>query len=178
MRDVQFSSIRISEFLTDVPKNFPVSCPTLTPDSRLKDRIVVLGGTYSRADLHETPWGTRQGAELVAMAVEQLFDPTPLRAFSDVSQIVLETLIAILIAAIHHWIRPFPATFITLILLAGCAVVSSEVMLFLGGYEFGLIPFILGLLIHQLVCSAERATVVAEQLENISVRAKVQASGQ
>jgi CHASE2 domain-containing sensor protein len=164
--DVSFQSIRLSDFLTEAPKEFPVSCPILAPDSRLKDRIVVLGGTYSRADLHETPWGSRQGGELVAMAIEQVFDPAPLHEVAEYFIIGLELAIAFLIATIHHWIRPIPATVFTLILLPLGMIVSAELMFLFGDYEVGIVPFMLGLLIHQLVGSAERAEHMTRRLEH------------
>ena len=164
--DVQFQDIRLSEFLAGPPAGFPASCPSLSPDPRLKDRIVLLGGTYSRTDLHETPWGPRYGVELMAMAIEQVFDPVPMHEVAEYFLIGLEIVLGFLVAAIHHWIRPVSATVFTLILLPLGVIVSAEMMFLLGDVEVGVVPFIVAMLIHQLVGSAERAEHIARRAEH------------
>jgi CHASE2 domain-containing sensor protein len=158
---IDFMDVPLSGLLTEAPsvspETFPASCPDLPPDDRLQGRIVVLGENYSRADEHETPWGPLRGAQLVAMAIEQAFSPAPQHDVDELFLIVLEVGIAFLIAAIHHWIRPIPATVITIILLPAGVIISSELMFLFGDYEVGIVPFMVGMLIHQLVGSAERA---------------------
>ena len=75
----EFQEIRLSEFLDKKDaQTAPESCAPGEADPRLEERIAILGGFYSREDQHETPWGTRRGVELVAMAIEQVFRPEPL----------------------------------------------------------------------------------------------------
>jgi hypothetical protein len=170
--DFVFRDIRLSEFLTGTSTELPESCSAQQPDPRLKDRIVVLGGTYSRADAHQTPWGSRAGSELVAMAIESAFDPVPPHKLGEYAEIAIELLIAMLIAAIHHRVRPIPATLFTLGFLPFGALISAEMMFLLRDQAVGIVPFMIGVLIHQLVGSASRAQVLVSEFEKAENRSQ------
>jgi hypothetical protein len=106
------------------------------------------------------------------MAIEQVYYPKPLREVAEFANVILEIAIAFLIGAIHHWVRPIPATLITLGLLPLGLVVSAELMFMLGDYEVGIVPFMVGMLVHQLVGSAERADHLAREVEHLEVEVK------
>ena len=171
LNDFNFLPMGISEFMPADksgqanPRGFPTVCPVSTKDPRLAGRIVILGGRFSRGDIHQTPWGRKQGAELVAMAIEHILDPASRPELAEYALLGFELVLAILIALIHHWIRPIPATIATLALLPLAVICAAELMFQLGGYQLGVVPFIVGMLIHQLVGSAERAEHLTHELE-------------
>jgi hypothetical protein len=170
--DIKFLPIQISEFMSRdeaggaKPRGFPTSCPATAYDERLRGRIVILGGSFSRADEHDTPWGKHQGAELVAMAIEHILRPEDRLGLSEYVLSALELVIALVIGVIHHWIRPIPATMFTLILLPVSVILAAECMLYFGRFQVGVVPFVVGMLIHQLAGSADRAEDLVKELEH------------
>ena len=169
--DLTFLPIGVSEFLErdDTgganPRGFPASCPAGAADDRLKGRIAILGGSFSRTDEHYTAWGKHQGAELVAMAIEQALRSRDGIELGEYALLAVELAIAFLIGAIHHWIRPIPATVITLVLLPLSVMAAAECTLYFAGLQVGIVPFVVGMLIHQLAGSAERAEEMVRRLE-------------
>lgn len=168
-QDFQFQEIRLSEFLPRPARKIPASCKPETADPRLAGRIVVLGGFYSRDDRHETSWGTRRGAELVAMAIEHRFRPAPLHKMADAAKWILKFLLALLIAYIHHRLRPLAATAATVLLMPVAVVILGEAMFQFGSYEVGVVAFAVGILIDQLITAAERAEHLAQRIETQNV---------
>ena len=168
-RDVRFQEIRLSELLPKPTGRIPASCKPDTVDPRLAGRIVVLGGFYSRDDRHETSWGTRRGAELVAMAIEHVFRPAPLHKMATTAKWSLKILLALLIAYIHHRLRPLAATAATVLLLPVAVVILGEVLFQFGSFEVGVVAFAVGILIDQLITAAERAEHLAQRIETENV---------
>jgi CHASE2 domain len=175
INDVTFMTIRLSEFFQGInPTEFPAACPAQAADPRLEGRIVVLGGRFSRSDAHLTPWAanplalqSKPGAELVASAIEQGLVPRRPKRAAELALVSIEFFLAIVIGVVHHWIRPIPATILTLVLIPVGIVMGSEALFWFGSYEVGIVPFIVGCLIHQLVGAAERAEHVASELEEM-----------
>src|SRR5262249_7994807 len=127
-------------------------------DPRIAGRIVFLGGTYSTADRHSTPWGPKDGVKLHAMAVEAAFRGTSQsHAFVLPFKLLFKLLLAFAIAATYHWLRPIPAAIATVILLPVAVWLSGTVMFWLGNYEIGVVPFIVGILLEQQVSLVERS---------------------
>jgi hypothetical protein len=120
---------------------------------------------YSRGDVHDTPWGARPGSELVAMAIEQLFQPEALHHLATPAKWLAKIVLALAIALIHHFMRPIAATIATLVVLPVSVVVLAEVLSQLGSYEVGVVAFGVGILIEQLVGGAERAEHLAHHAE-------------
>jgi CHASE2 domain-containing sensor protein len=169
--DYDFLPIRLSDFMGQTaPAEFPRICEAAAVDPRLAGRIVVLGGFYSREDRHDTPWGTRESARLVAMAIEEAFHGGPMHKLADPVKWMLKLLLALLIACIHHWVRPVAATALTIGGLLPAAVLVSGELAFRFGYDVGVVVFGLGILIEQLLAGAERANELARELEKRSRR--------
>lgn len=141
--------------------SLPDACP-LAPEPerhpRLQGRILVLGGFHPGSDRHETPWGAKYGAELVAMAIEEeLSGEHQLSHLSAFIKWLLKLLIAFAIAAIHHFFRPIAATIFTLLFLPIPLLVSALAIFWLGGYDLAVVPLCVGILLEQLATSAEKA---------------------
>jgi hypothetical protein len=166
-RDLDFETLNLSDFLTDSQGQFrPNDCDATQPDPRFENRIVLLGGFYSKADLHDTPWGTRTGVELVAMAIEQELEPEPLNHLALPFKWALKILIALGIAFIHCRFRPIPAVLATLGLLPPLILISGYLAFRLSDAELAVTPFLVGILIEQLVSGAEKAEDLAHTTEH------------
>jgi|SRR5579862_935823 len=166
-RDVVFQTLELSEFLPGRSQSMAKDCTERIPDPRLKNRIVLLGGFYSREDLHDTPWGKRTGAELIAMAIEHELEPRPLHHLTLPLKWGVKILIAFAIAFIHHRLRPLSAAVGTLCLLPLVILVSGYLAFYLGDSDLAATPFLIGILIEQLGTGAEQAEHVAQRLEQL-----------
>ena len=164
-RDIAFRHLSLMEFMSEPVGAFPTDCGSHDPDPRLAGRVVVLGGSYSPTDRHYTSWGTRHGAELVASAIEQAWHSPVMHDVSGPARWLLELLLGLAIATLHHYVRPLAATFLTIVALPFAIVGMGELLFLLGSYEVGVIAFALGILIEQLVTGAERAESLANKAE-------------
>jgi len=131
--------------------------PRVAKANDLDGKIVLLGGAYSTQDQHQTPFGIASGVEVVANAVEAELNPHGRRAITETSQIALKVLLALLVAGIHHFCRPFYALWFTMGVLVLLIASGSVLAGLFSGYRADFVPFLLGLLIDQLYTSAERA---------------------
>ena len=145
-RDYQFAPVKLSEFV-------PVHGEG---DPRLANKIVVLGGFHPGADRHDTPWGTKFGAELVAMAIEEELNPNGLGHLPKALKWVLKILLALCVAALHHYFRPLAATVLTVVFLPVAVLLSGLVMFWSGDYELAVVPLVAGILVEQLATAAEK----------------------
>lgn len=145
-RDYRFAPMKLSEFV-------PVRGEG---DPRLANKIVVLGGFHPGAYRHDTPWGTKHGAELVAMAIEEGLNPNSLGHLPKAWKWLLKILLALCVAALHHYFRPAAATVLTVVFLPVAVLLSGLVMFWSGDYELAVVPLVAGILLKQLVTSAEK----------------------
>jgi hypothetical protein len=120
------------------------------------DQIVLLGGFYSPGDRHPTPWGTESGVEIVGSAIEAELDPQGVQ-MEELTKYVFKILLALLIAAMHNWLKPICALFGTVFVLGGLVLFGSFLVLFLAGYHADIVAFLVGIWIEQLYGSAEKA---------------------
>lgn len=171
-RDYLFTPIKLSEIISS---NLPLfrsekDCPTdrsTKTDLRLSDKVVVLGGFHEGSDRHDTPWGTKFGAEVVGSAIEEEVRPDNLGRLSLGPELLMKGLIAFVIAALHHFLRPLWATAFTLLFLPVAVVISGCVVFWFADYELTVVPFVVGILIEQLANSAEKAEHFSRHIEHL-----------
>ena len=176
-RDVDFQTLNLSEFLTDdSAQSKAESCSATLPDPRFENRIVLLGGFYSREDLHDTPWGKRTGVELLAMAIEQELQPQPLHHLALPFKWGIKALIAFGIAFMYHRLRPVPAVLSTLCVLPALILISGYLAFYLGDSDLAVVPFLVGILIEQLVTGTEQAEYLAHRATRRSLATSAQAA--
>jgi hypothetical protein len=159
-REYLFAKMNLREFIKDVGTKVPDECPVGGPsegDPRLAGKIVVLGAFDSHGDRHDTPWGTKYGAELVATAIEEDLNPDGLAHLPLPAKWCLKALIALGITMLHHYFRPLWASVFTLLLLPIAVLISGFSIFYFGDYDLGVVPLIVGILLEQLVTSVEKA---------------------
>jgi hypothetical protein len=171
-REYLFAKMNLGEFTGEYnnPRDAPVprACPTSGAgegDPRIAGKIVVLGGFHSRADRHDTAWGSKYGAELVAMAIEEDITPDGLAHLPAALKWFSKALIALGIVALHHYFRPVWATAFTVLLLPLAVLLSGFAIFAFGDYELAVVPLVVGILLEQLVTSAEKAEHWARHAE-------------
>jgi hypothetical protein len=169
-RDYIFARMNLSEFApalarSETQKDCDAGSPPET-DPRLAGKIVVVGGFSEGADRHDTPWGTKFGAEAVASAIEEDLNPDGLGHIPVVLKWFLKGLIAIGIAALHHYFRPIWATLLTVLLLPLAVVLSGLAIFWYGDYELTVVPLAVGILLEQLATSAEKAEHFVQHAEH------------
>jgi CHASE2 domain-containing sensor protein len=123
-------------------------------NSDLARKIVLLGGSYSPQDRHQTPFAVLDGVEVVASAVEAELNPQGQREMGLGAEIVLKVFLALLIAVTHHFLRPSYALLATMGLLTFLIFFGSLVAAFFAAYRADFVPFLVGILIEQLYSSA------------------------
>ncbi|MGA2723852.1 MAG: CHASE2 domain-containing protein [Bryobacteraceae bacterium] len=121
----------------------------------LRDRIVILGADFG--DEHPTAFGLQQGAALIATAVETELErhADPFR-ISGWLQIGCKFILAIVLAAIHHYFRPLFALSVTLFLL-GLIVTLNFAAYYYEALRIDFVPFAIGIWIEQLYEGASHA---------------------
>ncbi|MBK7928990.1 MAG: hypothetical protein IPJ98_16355 [Bryobacterales bacterium] len=157
-RDYRFAAMNLREFVTAPPPLSISSCAVGTneTDPRLEGKIVVVGGFYPGSDRHDSPWGTKHGAELVAMSIEETLNPQGLGHLPTICKWVLKLLLALAVAVLHHFLWPVAATIATVLLLPVAVFMSSLAIFWFGEYQTATVPLIVGVLLEQLVTSAEK----------------------
>jgi hypothetical protein len=150
----EFEPWRLGDILAPLT---PGPTPPVAPINDLSDKIVLLGGAYSPQDRHQTPFGFATGVEIVANAVEAELAPQGRREMQEFTQVTLKIILAVLIAGIHHFFRPFHALWLTTGLLAFLVFFGSVAAALFAGYRADFVPFLVGILIEQLYTSAETA---------------------
>ena len=142
-----------------IEKSKPFACSagdSLGFNQKLDGMKVVLGAIHEYEDRHDTPWGTKSGAELVAMSIEESLNPHGIGRLPSTLKWGLKILLAIGVAALHHFFWPIAATVLTVLLLPFAVLVSSLAMFWFGDYQLATVPLVAGILLEQLATSAEK----------------------
>jgi hypothetical protein len=165
-REYLFTKLNLADFdSADFEKDrlgttVPKACPVAEASARdplLEGHIVVLGAMHSRADKHDTPWGTKYGAELVASAIEEDLNPDGLAHMPVAWKWVTKAFIALGIAALHHYLRPVWATAFSVLALRLAVLLSGFMAFYFGEYELAVVPLVVGIVLEQLFTSVEKA---------------------
>jgi len=124
------------------------------PDAGELD-VMVLGGNFN--DLHETPFGTRLGIELIAFQFETELagEPEP-PAVLGWSKWIIKLSLALAVAWLNHRLMPRWAA-ISMLLLLTLVFFASFLGIYYRIFRLEFLPFMIGLWIEQLVEGAEHA---------------------
>jgi len=134
----------------------PKSPSAETSTHPLKGRIVLLGGEYDPQDWHPTPYGLRPGVEVLAGFTEYLLQGSYAGHLESWQKWGLKFTLALLIAWIHCRFRPLAALLACLFGLGILVVSGGVIAAYVAGYRAATIPFLLGIILEQLVTSAEK----------------------
>jgi hypothetical protein len=125
--------------------------------SPLTDKVVLLGGEYDSQDWHPTPFGLRPGVEVVAGMTEHLFQDSGAKEMGLLKEIAVKVSLALLIAFIHSRLKPMAALLFSILVLGTLVMAGNVLAVLFTAYRATTVPFLIGIVIEQLVTSAERA---------------------
>ena len=123
----------------------------------LQGRVILLGGEYDPQDWHPTPFGLKPGVEVMASLTEHLLAGTSGKDWEASAVWGAKALLAFAIAFIHCRFRPVAALLLSLIGLGGLIMGGGLLSLYYFPYRATMVPFLLGIVLEQLVTSAEKA---------------------
>jgi CHASE2 domain-containing sensor protein len=126
----------------------------------LRGRVVVLGGEYEAQDWHPTPFGLRPGAEVLAGLAEHVLSGASATDSLGWQKWGVKLLLALVIAWIHCRLRPVAALLVCVLGLAALVLCGGFIAVFLAGYRASTVPLLVGVILEQLVTSAEKAQEV------------------
>lgn len=158
----------VSPLAGPLDPNEPVVCSEQAnrpPDERLKGMVAVLGAVHPTEDRHETPWGSKPGAELVAMSIEESLHPHTIGRFPWLFKLLVKVFLALAVAALHHYFWPIAATLLTVLLLPLGVLLSGCAVFWYGDYHLAAVPLIVGILLEQLATSAHKGEHFARTAE-------------
>jgi hypothetical protein len=135
----------------------PIS-PLDQAERGLGGKVVLFGGQFGYYDLHDTPFGAMWGPEILASGIEGELDGRgQVRHHISVAvKVGIKFVIALLIALMFWSMHPAWAVWAGLVLM-GCLVVFGNVLAFVLGFEAAVVPFMVGVMIEQLVAVTHRA---------------------
>lgn len=120
--------------------------------SPIRDKIVLLGGTYRAArDVHPTPAGRVDGVELLAMAVESELRGTGVRLVEEVFAIVIDILFGSLLVYFNWRFVSPRAVFFNLLAVAALALIASYITFNTLGYWLNFALVLVGIWLHHQV---------------------------
>jgi len=127
----------------------------------LKGRVLLLGGEYDPQDWHPTPYGLKPGVEVLAGFTEYVLHHGPGNQSGGWLKWPIKLLLALTIAWIHCRFRPLAALTLCLLGLGLLVLFGGLLAAYVAGYRAAMVPFFVGILLEQLVTSAEKAQEVA-----------------
>ena len=134
----------------------PKSPSAETSAHPLKGRVVLLGGEYDPQDWHPTPYGLRPGVEVLAGFSEYVLQGLHGGHLESWQKWGLKLILAFIIAWIHCRFRPVAALLLCLFGLGILVVSGGVIAAYVAGYRAATIPFLLGIILEQLVTSAAK----------------------
>lgn len=151
----EFPPIALNDILPPAQSKDLPRVGALQTDNVLRGKIVILGAAFG--DDHPTAFGIQQGADLIASAVETELERTsePL-AIRGWTQIAVKFILALILAALHHYLRPLYALSGTLLVVFG-VIGLSFVAYYYEALRLDFLPFVVGIWIEQLYQGAEHA---------------------
>jgi CHASE2 domain-containing sensor protein len=128
------------------------SLPVWKTNSPLRDRIVLLGGTYRAArDTYVTPVGTMAGVQLMAQAVEVEMTGGGIRPINEIAAVLFDLLSGAILVLIgysfeNHLGRTMLVSLLALVLLP---LVSSYLAFATLARWFNFVPMAVGVILHE-----------------------------
>lgn len=151
----EFPPIALDDVLPSANDKTLRSVGALQSDNILRGKIVIIGAAF--ADDHPTPFGIQPGADLIASAVETELDknsePFVIRGWAQLS---VKLVLALMLAALHHYLRPLYALSGTLLIVCG-VIALSFVAYYYEALRLDFLPFVVGIWIEQLYQGAAHA---------------------
>jgi len=123
----------------------------------LANRVVLLGGEYDPQDWHPTPYGQKPGVEVLASLTEHVLQGSAAFHIDDWFEWTTKLILALAIAWIHSRFRPLAALLLSLIGLATLVAAGGALAAYFSAYRASTVPFLLGIVLEQLVTSADKA---------------------
>lgn len=127
-------------------------------DTVVRDRLVVLGGEFSRADQHRTPLGPKWGWQLQAAAMAATLEELQHGGHTVPAWwplLVIELVLGLAIRWMHHKLRRWVAFCGTLGVLSVVVLYTAVLAAQWSGFRMALVPFLIGIWFHQLVEGGE-----------------------
>jgi CHASE2 domain-containing sensor protein len=125
------------------------SLPQSGENPFIKDQIVLIGDS-GRSDLHETPYGTKNGVAIMAHAIQADLFGRGLKEQRGISVYLLHFLSVIIVILINSIARPFPALCLNVLGLPLLALIFSYLSFQSFNHWFDFVPILGGVIIHQL----------------------------
>jgi CHASE2 domain-containing sensor protein len=137
-RRINFSASRVQQLASEWPQASP-----------LRNKIVVLGGSYGDQDRHDTPIGRLTGSEVIANVIETELNGGGFNPPSELLLFALELFEAFALILLFHICRFSTALGISIVFAPALAVVCSRVAFrdWINVWHF--LPIILGLILFE-----------------------------
>jgi CHASE2 domain-containing sensor protein len=159
----EFPQYPLREFLPTDDSCGKISKAKLTHN--FADKVVLFGGNYDFSDVHRNPFEEKWGVELLGSAIETELSGHGEHHFTFWAKLGIKMLLAAAIGLLFHYLYALPATLLSLFGLGGTVAFASVAAVFLGSYEGEVVPFVLGLVIEQLVNLVEQAQHAQSEVE-------------
>ena len=117
--------------------------------SPIRDKIVILGGSYGDQDRHDTPIGRLVGAEVLANVIETELNGGGFRPPSEVLLFALELFEAFVLILLFHVSRFSIALLASILVAPALAVICSRVAFQDWIHVWHFLPIILGLILFE-----------------------------
>ncbi len=134
-----------------------------TPNAESLDgKIVIFGGNYQFGDIHKNPFDEKWGVEILGSAIEAELSGQSVNHIPG--KWVFKLALGAVIGLLFHFLFALPATILSLAGLTLLALAGNIVAVAFG-YEGAVVPFVLGVVIEQLVNLVEQAQEAQVELE-------------
>ena len=154
-------------------RDFSPSTESCTQNSQpnsaydFEEKVVLFGGNYDFSDTHRNPFEDKWGVEILGSAIEAELSGHSVRHLPFLAKLSLKIVLGSLIGVMFYFLFALPATLLTLAGLTLVVVSGNVAAVFLGGYEGMIVPFVLGVVIEQLVNLVEQAQEAQFELEQM-----------
>jgi len=141
--------------------------------SPIRDKIVVLGGTYRAArDLHPTPLGQVPGAVLLATAIETELQNRGIRFTHEAFAIVVDVLFGSLLVYLNWWFPSPRAMWWNLLAVAVLALVASYLTFNTLGFWLNFAVVLTGVWLHIQFDMLKQLPKLHDEVQTLQARLK------
>jgi hypothetical protein len=152
----------LADFLPPVSANCKLPDKATPNTENLDGKIVVFGGNYQFGNTHKNPFDEKWGVEILGSAIEAELSGNGVGHIPG--KWIFKLAIGAVIGLLFHFLFALPATILSLAVLTLIAL-AGNIVAVVFGYEGAVIPFVLGVLIEQLVNLLEQAQEAQVELE-------------
>jgi len=141
--------------------------------SPIRDKIVVLGGTYRAArDLHPTPLGQVPGAVLLATAIETELQNRGIRFTHEAFAIVVDVLFGSLLVYLNRWFPSPRAMLWNLLAVAALALFASYLTFNTLGFWLNFAVVLAGVWLHIQFDMLKQLPKLHDEVQTLRARLK------